>query len=352
MSTLIMNTQQKRLSATPNAFNRKASGNNDALGPLETLVKGESWVGDTGFNLMVVPSPLGEKGFIVMISQLFETDVFTAVPAPVPNRSRDHGTEQLGAVKYSQKVAEKKSKNILHEETGMWLYQTLGVNEPTTPPNGLQAVDDVLNSDVTTYPVIRSGVIPHGNTFQSAGTLTSFSGTTNPPLSASGDVSKYLKLENFPTVGGQLNFLPVFEDGSDPTELQKDYKAEISAAISRLNLPAGSLTVDQFINPIGFLNKYAVNIVQVDSLAVSTADNLGMVLNIPFIKAVAGPQDFICTFVVETIQNATPMAPETDENPTYFQIQYLQSIPLLFPKGYNGKDVIFPHWNVNTLIAI
>jgi len=41
-----------------------------------------------------------------------------------------------------------------------------------------------------------------------------------------------------------------------------------------------------------------------------------------------------------------------DEVATYFQVQYLQNIPLLIPKVFNGKDVVFPHWNVNTLIAI
>lgn len=339
------------LANTPNAFNRKAISDNSALGPLQTLVTGNSWVGDTGFNLMVVPSPLGKNGFIVMISKLFETDEFESVPAPVPNRSFDNGTAQIGAVKYSQKVAENVSKNILHEETGMWMNQTIGTNPPTTPSNGLEAVHgQPATSNITTNPIIRSGSVPHGNTFQSAGTCTSSSFTT--PLS--GDISPYLQLNNFPTVDNQLSFLPTFTDGSDPTQLQADYRAEIANALTLLDLPSDPASVEQFINPIAFLNAQAKNIISIDSLAVSTADDLGMVLNVPFERAIAGPQDFICTFLIETINNADALIPETDQVDNFSQIQYLQSIPLLFPSvnGYPGKSVLFPHWNVNTLIAI
>jgi len=341
---------------TPNAFNRKAtaSASNPALGPLQTLVTGNSWIGDTGFNLMVVPSPLGTSGFIVMISQLFETDVFEDVPAPVPNRTLNNGTAQLGAVKYSQKVAENISKNILHEETGMWLNQTLGTNVATTPPNGLEAVTGTLNgmpasSYILTNPIIRSGTIPHGNTFQAAGVCNSYS---FPQPGISGNVAPYLQLANFPTMNGSLNFLPTFTDGSDPTGLQQDYKKELAKALSLVGQPNDPASVENFINPISLLNKYAHNIISIDALSVSTADDLGMVLNVPFERAIAGPQDFICTFMIETVQNANTIGATTDQLQTFSQIQYLQSIPLLFPKGYQGKDVLFPHWNVNTLIAI
>jgi hypothetical protein len=80
----------------------------------------------------------------------------------VPNRSAANGTARNGAVKYSQTVADLLSKNILHEETGMWLNQTLGTL-PTDPSGfGLQAVaGDPYAADVTTNPVVRSGTIPH-----------------------------------------------------------------------------------------------------------------------------------------------------------------------------------------------
>ena len=339
------------LSKTPNAFNRRAISSNSALGPLQTLVTGNSWVGDTGFNLMVVPSPLGKHGFIVMISKLFETDVFEEVPAPVPNRSFDNGTAQIGAVKYSQKVAENVSKNILHEETGMWMNQTIGINPVTNPRNGLEKVNgEPATSYITTNPIIRSGSIPHGNTFQSAGIWNN----TNFITPFTGDISPYLQLDNFPTVNKQLSFLPTFADGSDPTQLQEDYRTEIANALSLINEPNDPASVERFINPISFLNQYSKEIVNIDSLAATTADDRGMVLNVPFERAIAGPQDFICTFVIETISNPTQSIPETDQVDNFFQIQYLQSIPLLFPSvnGYPGKGVLFPHWNVNTLIAI
>ncbi|OCX50490.1 hypothetical protein BEL04_22170 [Mucilaginibacter sp. PPCGB 2223] len=339
----------KNLATTPLAFNRKAqtAASNSALGPLQTLVTGNTWVGDTGFNIMVVPNPKSQ--FLVMVSQLFETHQFDEVPAPVPNRSQNNGTAQVGAVKYSQIVAENVSKNILHEETGMWLNQTLGTLPVDPTGNGLQAITGQPETDyVVTNPVVRSGTIPHGNTIQATGVWSDYNISSPGPSPI--DLSPYIALQNFPTENGALSFLPFFVDGSDPSGLQADYRAQI--AVSLDNIGQTTLTVDDFINPISLLNKYTANVSEIVSMAVTTANNLGGVLNVPFARGVIGPQDFICTFMIETVQNNPTFAPTQDENPTFFQLQYLQSIPLLFPKAYNGKDVVFPHWNINTLIAI
>jgi hypothetical protein len=339
--------ENSKLGATPNVFNRRASDSgNGALGPLGQLAIGDQWVGDSGFNLMVVPNP--NQQFLVMISPLFETHVFTAVGAPVPNRSANNGTEQIGAVKYTQTVAENVSKNILHEETGMWLNQTPGTN-PDGAGYGLQMVDPATTAAyITPNPIMRSGTIPHGNTIHATGTATTF----DTPVS--GNVLPYIAIDNFPNVSGELVFLPTFADGSDPTELQQDFKAQIAASLKLIG--ETEFTVEDFINPIRLLNKYADNLKSVTSLAVTTEAGKGGVLNIPYERAFAGPQNFICTFMIEEVNTAgfNPVVskPAQDEMPTYFQIQYLQSIPLLFPKGYCGKDVLFPHWNVNTLVAV
>jgi len=337
--------ENHQLGATPNAFNRRATAQgNFALGPLQQLVIGDQWVGDSGFNLMVVPNP--EQQFLVMISPLFETHQFAAVPAPVPNRSAKNGTAQNGAIKYSQTVAEKVSKNILHEETGMWLNQTAGVLPTDCSGYGLQMVDaTTTDCFITPNPIMRSGTIPHGNTIHATGTSTTF----DKP--ASGDVRPFLQLNNFPTADGELAFLPTFVDGSDPGDMQHDFRQQIAASLKLLG--ETEFTVDDFINPIRLLNKHANNLNSVTSLAVSTQTGRGGVINVPYERAFAGPQDFICTFMIEEVATpGTVAASAQDEAACFFQIQYLQSIPLLFPKGYKGKDVLFPHWNVNTLIAI
>jgi hypothetical protein len=354
-------TTTNDIRATPNAFNRKAAAPEtlaQALGPLQTLVTGNQWVGDTGFNLMVVPNPASQ--FIVMVSPIFETHIFDEVPAPVPNRTMSNGTEKIGAIKYSQIVAEGVTKNILHEETGMWLNQTLGSGD-NDPDFGLGMVNGNLPSGasatalVTTNPIVRSGTIPHGNTIQATGVWTD-SGAISPP--ASGNIGPYLSISNFSSNEDNLQFLPVFADGSDPTELQADYMTQLNASLKRLGIPG--LTAEQFINPIGFLNSQANNLVEVVAMAVTTETSKGAVLNIPFETAVVAPQNFICTFLIETVTNTSTdptIGSSQDENPTYFQLQYLQSIPLLFPMGYKTsmgevKDAIFPHFNLNTLIAI
>ena len=336
------------LGSTPNAFNRKApAGGNPALGPLQTLVNGNQWVGDTGFNLMVVPNP--KLQFLVMVSELFETHIFSEVPAPVPNRTMNNGTEQIGAVKYTQIVAENVTKNILHEETGMWLNQTLGtLADPTG--YGLEMVSgEPATGLVTTNPIVRSGTIPHGNTVHATGVCTK--NDLTPP--ASGNILPYIALANFSNDKTNLQFLPNFKDGSDPAELQENYKSQITASLARIG--RSDLNVEDFINPIGLLNSQANNLIKVVSMAVTTANDNGGVLNIPFETTFVAPQNFICTFIIETVNNSgfnAVTGSNQDEAASFFQLQYLQSIPLLFPKGYNGKDVLFPHWNLNTLIAI
>lgn len=328
------------LGATPDAFNRRAGASNPALGPLQPLVNGNQWVGDTGFNLMVVPNPAQQ--FLVMISPIFETHIFDEVPMPVPNRTMNNGTEQLGAVKYSQIVAENVTKNILHEETGMWLNQTVG-SGAVDPDFGLGAVTGDAIDLVNKNPIVRSGTIPHGNTIQATGVWKNF------PTPVSGNVLPYILLSNFQNDRTNLAFLPSYVDGSDPSGLIENYIAQITASLARIGRT--DLNYRDFINPIGFLNKQANNITDIVAMPVSTA-NGGAVINIPFETTFVAPQNFICTFLIETIMGDAALRPSQDELPQFFQLQYLQSIPLLFPKGYNGKDVIFPHWNLNTLIAI
>ncbi|MYN16807.1 hypothetical protein GTP81_08585 [Rugamonas sp. FT107W] len=335
------------LAATPNVFNRKADVNDAGLGPLAALANGNQWIGDTGFNLMVVPRP--GVGFLVMISPLFETHHFE-VSASAPNRSAQHGTAQNTAIKYSQTVAEKNSKNILHEENGMWLNQTPGTLAEDGSGYGLQHVDPATTREyLSNNPLLRSGTIPHGNTIHAIGNWSAADLT--PP--ASGDVQPFIKLANFQNNGSTLEFLPMYADGSDPTDLHAAYLSQIKQALEVVG--RSDLSYEEFINPIGLLNAQAKDVTHVVSMAVSTENGHGGVLNVPFERAFAHPRAFICTFMIETVLtpgfkgNASPTA---DERSTFMQLQYLQSIPMFIPKGFNGKDVIFPHWNVNTLIAV
>lgn len=339
--------------ATPNVFNRKASADTSFLGPLQPLVTGNQWVGDTGFNLMVVPNPA--MGFLVMVSPLFETHIFEEVPAPVPNRTMNNGTEKNGAVKYSQIVAENVSKNILHEETGMWLWQTPGSGPPDSvfglgmvdgnQPDGQPAVNLV-----NTNSILRSGTIPHGNTVHATGPWANT--PINPP--SSGNIQPFIEVSNFQNAGGNLNFLPVLNDGTTPPALEQAYTDQITTSLA--NIGRNDLKFSQFIDPIGFLNSQANNLLSVTSLPVTTNNgDGGGVLSIPFETTFARPTQFICTFLIETVANlgfnSTTQGGQ-DENPNFFQLQYLQSIPILIPGAFEGQDVLFPHWNLNTLIAI
>jgi len=354
-----------------NRLDRRIGGSpalDDALGPLGDLVNGGTWIGDaTGWNLMVVPSPKDPANlFLVMVSKLFETHSFDAVPGPVPNRTAANGTARNGAVKYSQTVAELISKNILHEETGMWLNQTLGTLPADPSGYGLQAVTgEPYAGDVTTNPVVRSGTIPHGNTISASGVAVQFPNLTPTENT---DVSPWLGLQNFGVAAGDtLSFLPVRQNGDPlPAGFLDTYMAQLQASLDRIGFPPGNshgVTAQDLVNPVPLLNIAANNIVDVAALQVTTVgQERGGVINIPLETTVAAPQSFTCTFMIETV--VTPgfspgstqpniNQPTQDENPTFLQLQYLTSIPLLFPDFFGpGDGVIFPHFNLNTLVAI
>jgi hypothetical protein len=231
----------------------------------------------------------------------------------------------------------------------MWLNQTPGTLAEDPTCYGLQRVDPPTAGDyLNANPILRSGTIPHGNTVHATGTWTPTD--LSPPVS--GDVLPYIALDNVQNNGNALQFLPYFVDGGAPSALQAAYRDQICTALKVID--RADLGIDAFIDPIGFLNAQENNLERVVSMAVSTKDGRGGVLNVPFERAFAGPQDFIATFLIETVRTAGYngiAASAADEVPHYLQLQYLQSIPMRIPRGFEGKDLMFPHWNVNTLIA-
>lgn len=327
------------------AITRLASPSFD-FGPLSYLE--DTWLGDTGYNLMVVPqgAPDGSITFLVMIHQLFETHIFDRVGAPVPNRS-GQGKEQIMAVKYTQVVAENVSKNVLHQEVGMWMYQTPPQqDEPTwsQPIPGFTA----------TNPITRQGIIPHGNSILLAGNFDTnpvpeYPSTTtvfNPEvISVNGDPNSTLK--------DQME-----------TALQQAYNAQINTALA--SLPASQtagLNLQSFLYPTTILTNQTKSLTfqDVTNMHVNAANAAGYggVDSIPFAHQFANPVDFDAYLSIQHVINpsfsANPdLANTEDEVADYLQAQYFQNISIQFEITLNGNKVVakFPHFQFNTLVKI
>ena len=330
------------------------------FGPLAYLE--DDWTGDTGFNLMVVPrkTPDGKTSFLVMVQQLFEIQNFTRVGAPVPNRGGNVGREQIMGVKYNQTVAENVSKNILHEEVGMWLWQTpSNIKDPSNP---LKVGWSTINNgdfQKPLHPVSRQGVIPHGNS-----------------ILLSGDWESESNVPNFPPVNE--SYLPVITTpGIDPAiqkKFQAFYLSQIENALSLL--PSGEtsgLTVDNFVHPTSLLiprsstessiGTESLKFFEVINIHVNSENSKGFggVDSIPFAHSFALPVDFESYHSIQVVDNTAfskdpghDTADTQDEVMDYLQLQYFQNIKIQFNIDFEGVNftVVFPHFEVNTLVKI
>ncbi len=329
-----------------NSISRYASPSLE-FGPLSYL--DDSWTGDSGWNLMVVPKVVdGKTSFLVMVQKLYETHNFNKVGGPVPNRGgAEGGKETLLAVKYNQTVAEKASKNILHEEVGMWLYQT---------PSGTSNSGYSTNTQKFDHPILRQGIIPHGNSILLAGGFDD----ANPAVPV------------FPSAS--TAYLPkILTQGVDKkveAAFMQDYLDQVKRAFDLLPPhETENLTFRNFINPtelLTFARKQSSNdgmsdlqFDQVINLHVNAANATGYggLQSIPFAHDFADPVDFEDYFSIQVVKNqnySDATADTQDEVPDYFQIQYFQNIKIKFKVEFMGEkfDVEFPHYQLNTLIKI
>lgn len=331
------------------AINRY-SGPHVNYGPLAYLKDTYVSNGHNGWNLMVVPKKTddGKTSFLVMVQQLYETQVFEQVGAPVPNRGGEVGVEKIVAVKYNQTAAENASKNILHEEVGMWMYQT---------PSGTDNPSWSSTSESFPHPILRQGVIPHGNSILLAG---DFQQATAPGYPSA-------------TTAFLPKIIPVGKTKPNPdvmNALLVEYKKQIDFALSLL--PATEtqfVTTQSFINPTTLLDAALVqespdgkSQLEFDEIInlhvnVDNAKGYGGISSIPFAHSFADPIDFDAYLSIQVVKNTlyNPASATTlDEVPDYFQLQYFQNIPIRFAIEFMGEQLVveFPHYQLNTLVKV
>ncbi len=280
------------------------------LGPLADL--SGTWVGN-GFNLISLPDKHENKPFRLKVNATRETLNFTLIGGPIPNRGSAQDDIAFVGFHYFQQVSDAVTNEGMHVEPGLW-----------------------LNLPVTTAPaqgatVARLGTIPHGDSLLAQG--------------------------NFLTVNGGPKIDPV-----DPTPFtlnattgarQNDTNAAYLAPFTSTELPryipAGSIanpnlvlsdaikgqnivkTVVLFVSatPVGGINGTPIT-------PPNKPNNVGGIVNIPFVTTNANANSFSAIFWIETV--------ESSDGSQFLQLQYTQTTILDF------IGLKWPHISVATLV--
>ncbi|RYY90721.1 MAG: hypothetical protein EOO15_01395 [Chitinophagaceae bacterium] len=283
------------------------------LGPL-ALLKGR-WVGapNMGWNVITVPAP---NAFAVEVIPYREEFTFTPVVVAL-NRGpidaeRQQQTQTVTGLVYEQVVystcttdycAERGfsefnadgSPNVIHAETGLFLY--------------------AQNYDGG-FSIARLATVPHGNSVLALGNAQ-----TGKP--ANNDFFQ------------PVSIMPTTVDGSMFPGF--DY----TDSLKRQQFPG---VFDQ-TNPNSFLRStLGDSVIQnMTTLVMSTRNGTGGILNIPFIQSNVNANFMDAIFWIQELAGA----PDTE--PT-LQLQYTQTINLLFPSGGTTKPQInWPHVTIGTL---
>ena len=284
------------------------------LGPLAGLQG--SWVSvvpsnapANGWNVIAVPGPTSTDGFTLEVIPYTETLTFTPVVVagnrgPIINGVQEE--QNIVGLMYEQVITSVCTTDLcnkmgfgsgtqIHAETGMFLYLS------NLSPN---------------FSIARLSTIPHGNSLLALG-------NSNIQLPTNNDFF------------GQASIAPSVVGGG-PFDGSLGYTDE-------------QYTLQQFpdifsqTDPNSFLQSTlgSSKLSSLTTLTLSTDNYEGGILNIPFIKSNINATKLDCTFWIETI--AGPNGTAID------QLQYSQTINLVFPQTGNTQLIIWPHVTINTL---
>jgi hypothetical protein len=278
----------------------------DKLGPLADLVG--TWRGNKGWNMIAVPSNLGEiKSFKLLIQNYSETITFTPIGAPVPNRGGED-MQFITGLMYDLTITDNATEGVLHLENGMWLYMADIQKQPDRRDDLFEAV-----TPEHFYTIARQASIPHGDVVVALGDAVTSTGTPVIP-----HVEGHPIDFGTPPLRGYLDqythtaFPPAQFDTRDPN-------TALRSAIEGQNI--GNVT----------------------TITVDTLVKGGAIVNIPFVQQTVDPTRFVSTYWIEDVTLA--------DGTKFKQLQYSQQADLNFIPKFSGLEgtIMWPHINVNTL---
>jgi hypothetical protein len=279
------------------------------LGPLTQLQGTWKSAPGLGWNVIAVPGP-PQQEFVLEVIPYIETLTFTPVVAASNRGPFVNGVEQvqqLVGLMYRQVITSTCNTPFCNS-------RGFGNGQEIHAETGLFLNIQNLNSN---FDIVRLSTIPHGNSLLAPG-------TSNNSVPANNNFFPQISTMPF-AVAGKLPF--GYGEGQYDTNQFPQFNQ---------------------INPNLFLQKTlgTQQIVNMTTLSFSTKNNDGGVLNIPFIQENIKTTDVEATFWIEQIKN--PKAGQ----PNILQLQYSQTINLVFPPTGVKLSVVWPHVTVNTLTKV
>jgi len=280
------------------------------LGPLADLPG--TWVGN-GFNLISLPDKHDNKAFRLKLNATRETLNFSPIGGPIPNRGSAQDDIAFLGLHYFQQVSDAATNEGMHVEPGLWLNLPM-----TTAPEQAPTV-------------ARLGTIPHGDSLLAQGNSLVVDGD---PIIKPVDSTPFT-LD--PATGARINennlsYLAPFISAALPPGIP-------DGAIGNPNLLLSNAIKGQKIvrTVVLFVSASPVGGINGTPIAPPThPNNVGGIVNIPFVVTNANANSFSAIFWIETIENA--------DGTQFLQLQYTQTVILDF------IGLKWPHISVATLV--
>jgi hypothetical protein len=292
----------------------------DKLGALADLTG--TWIG-SGFNLISLPDFQHSANgvFRLKLNATHETLNFTQTGAAIPNRGDSQDDIAFLGLHYLQLVSDSVENTQLHIETGMWLNLP-----PTASPH-------------ETATVVRLATIPHGDSLVAQSDDLVKIGQPGRPQIAPVDSTPFTLNQ---TTGARQNdtnpaYLAQFTSTPLPPGIPVGAIAnpnlvltnEIQRKANRNQNITKTTVIRVNATPIGGINGTPI-------APPSKPNNVGGIVNIPFVNINANANSFSAIFWIETVSN-----PDGSE---FLQLQYTQTTILDF------KHIKWPHISVATLV--
>jgi len=277
------------------------------LGPLNNL--NGTWIGKPfdGWNVIAVPGPQNQNGFTLEVIPYEEKLTFNPVVVAGNRGTFVNGVEQ------DQSIA-----GLMYEQIVTSVCDTQFCSDRGFAPGTIIHGETGLMLNVKNFnggfDIVRLSTIPHGNSVLAMG--QSFTGV--PPNN---------------DFFGKASTMPTTINGGPPPlgYAETQYFKEQFPDFNQLD-------------PNTFLQKTLGNqkMSAMTTLVFSTENQDGGILNIPFIQQNVKTTKMHSIFWIESMIGSTG---EADT----LQMQYTQTIELVFPATGTTLPIVWPHVTINTL---
>ena len=253
------------------------------------------------------------RAFRLKLNSTHEILSFTSIGAPIPNRGSAQDDIAFLGLHYFQQVSDAVTNEGLHVELGLWL------NLPSTTAPQQPAT------------VARLGSVPHGNSLLAQGRslVTDGGPQINPvdPTPFTLDAMTGAR-QNTTNPTYLAPFVFTILPPRIPLGATTNPNLVLSEAIRGQNI-VRTVVLPVNATPVGGINDTPAS-------PPSKLNDVGGIVNIPFIVANANVSSFSAIFWIETVQNL--------DGTQFLQLQYTQTVILDF------LGLKWPHVSVATLV--